>query len=84
MYAVAIVAGALPPSMIGDQRGLLETVNEFVASLRRDAQARVAVLQMPFDVESGKTLRSASENAQAPATPRFRVRVSYPLRERSE
>jgi hypothetical protein len=84
MYAVAIVAGALPPSMAGDQRRLLETVNEFVASLRRDAQARVTVLQMPFDVESGKTLRSGSDGARTVEAPRFTVRVSYPLREQPE
>jgi hypothetical protein len=84
MYAVAIVAGALPPSMIGDQRGLLAAVNDFVAALRRDPQARVTVLQMPFDVESGKTLRSGSDGARTVEAPRFTVRVSYPLREQPE
>jgi hypothetical protein len=84
MHAVAIVAGTLPASMAGDQRGLLGAVNDFVAALRQDPQARVAVLQMPFDVESGKTLRSGSDSARAVEAPRFTVRVSYPLREAPE
>lgn len=79
MYAVALISGTLPSSQDGDQRALLETVNEFVSALRRDAALMVSVVRMPVDVESGKTLRSGSEAAVAAETPRFSLRVSYPL-----
>lgn len=79
MYAVAIIGGILPRAEAGDQRALLETVNDFVAALRRDPAMRVAVLRMPVDIESAKTLRSGSEDPAAAEVSRFSVRVSYPL-----
>jgi len=79
MYAVALISGTLPSSQDGDQRALLETVNEFASALRRDAALMVSVVRMPVDVESGKTLRSGSDAAVAAETPRFSLRVSYPL-----
>ncbi len=79
MHAVALISGTLPLNQAGDQRALLETVNDFVAALRRDAALSVSVLRMPVDVESGKTLRSGGEAAAAAEAPRFALRVSYPL-----
>ena len=79
MHAVALISGTLPLNQAGDQRALLETVNDFVAALRRDAALSVSVLRMPVDVESGKTLRSGGEAAAATEAPRFALRVSYPL-----
>lgn len=79
MHAVAVIGGILPRAEAGDQRALLDTVNDFVAALRRDPAMRVSVLRMPVDIESAKTLRSGSENPSAAEVSRFSVRVSYPL-----
>lgn len=79
MHAVALVSGVLPGAQAGDQRALLDTVNEFVAALRRDPAMRIAVLRMPVDVESAKTLRSGGESATSAELPRFSLRVSYLL-----
>jgi hypothetical protein len=79
MHAVAVVTGILPRTEAGDQRAMLETVNEFAATLRHDPAMRVAVLRMPVDVESAKTLRSGSENPAAAEVSRFSVRLSYPI-----
>lgn len=79
MHAVALISGTLPLNQAGDQRALLDTVNDFVAALRRDAALSVTVLRMPVDVESGKTLRSSGEASSAADAPRFELRVSYPL-----
>jgi hypothetical protein len=79
MHAVAVVSGILPRTEAGDQRAMLDTVNEFAAALRRDPALRVTVLRMPVDVESAKTLRSGSENPAAAEVSRFLVRISYPI-----
>ena len=80
MYAVALISGTLPAARAADQRSLIEEVNDFAAALRRNSELQVTVLRMPFEVESGKTLRSGGETAAAVAeAPRFSVRVSYKL-----
>jgi len=79
LYAVATIAGTLPLAEAGNQRAMLQAVNDFAGELRRDADVRVAVLRMPLDVESAKTLRSGGETDAAAEAPRFSVRASYAL-----
>ncbi len=75
MYSTAIIHGLLPASMLTDQRGQLETVNAFAQALQRDASLKVSVRRMPFDIESGKSLKSTAESAEAAGQPRFIIQV---------
>lgn len=79
MYQTALIHGLLPASMAADQRAQLETVNAFVAALRKDAALRVTVVRMPFDIESGKSLKSAKESEQAVVQLKFVVHLSRRL-----
>lgn len=75
MYASAIIHGLLPASMLSDQRSQLETVNAFAKSLQQDASLKVSIRRMPFDIESGKSLKSAEESEMAASQPKFIVQV---------
>lgn len=80
LYAVATIAGMLPQTDAGNQRAMLQAVNDFAGELSRSAGLRVSVLRMPLDVESAKTLRGGGEiDAVAPEAPRFSLRASYAL-----
>ena len=69
----------LPASMAVDQRGQLETVNAFADALRKNAALKVTVQRMPFDIESGKLLKSSSEAEQATAQLKFVIHLSRKL-----
>ena len=79
MHETAIVHGLLPSSMAADQRGQLETVNAFADSLRKNPALQVTIQRMPFDVESGKSLKSSSEAEQAAAQLKFVIHLSRKL-----
>ncbi|MCL4724205.1 MAG: hypothetical protein KJZ90_08035, partial [Rhodocyclaceae bacterium] len=79
MYATAVVHGLLPASMAADQRGQLETVNAFADALRRNADLRVSIQRMPFDIESGKSLKSSSEAEKAAPQLKFVIHLSRKL-----
>ncbi|MBI4988901.1 MAG: hypothetical protein HZC23_08795 [Rhodocyclales bacterium] len=79
MHAIAVVHGLLPTSMATDQRGQLDAVNAFADTLRKDPSLKVTILRMPFDVESGKSLKSASEKAAEAVQPKFVVHISRKL-----
>lgn len=79
MHEIAIVHGLLPASMAVDQRGQLETVNAFADALRKNAALNVTVQRMPFDIESGKSLKSSSEAEQAAAQLKFVIHLSRKL-----
>ena len=79
MYATAVIHGLLPASMAADQRGQLETVNAFADALRKDAGLKVTILRMPFDIESGKALKSAGETEQAATQLKFVIHLSRKL-----
>ncbi len=79
LYQTAVIHGLLPSSMASDQRAQLETVNAFVAALRKDAALRVTVVRMPFDIESGKSLKSAKESEQTLVQLKFVVQLSRKL-----
>lgn len=79
MHAIAIVHGTLPVAMAGDQRGQLDAINGFVAALRQDAALKVTILRLPFDIESGKSLKSGGEKASEAVQPKFTVHISRRL-----
>lgn len=74
-YAVVDVYGVLPVSMVTDHRAQLETVNGFADRLRAEAGVQVKVLSMPFEIESGKSLKSGGEATAAAEAPKFSLRV---------
>ncbi|WP_153115409.1 hypothetical protein [Rhodocyclus tenuis] len=53
----AVLRGFLRLDAAAPPRQVLAAFNAFVASLKADPQWRVSVVQQPFDVESGKSLR---------------------------
>lgn len=78
VQAVAVIDGSLPAPLAADQRAQIETVEAFANALRRDASLQVGVERMPFDIESGKSLKSAAP-AEKTAHPKFVVRISRRL-----
>lgn len=56
-YAMAIIQAQLPLSMVSDHRSQLETVNTFAEALRAP-DVQVQVVTLPFETESGKSIRS--------------------------
>lgn len=79
MYATAIIHGLLPTSMVADQRSQLDTVNAFALALQRDASLKVSIRRMPFDIESGKSLKSTGDAEAAASQPRFIIHISRKL-----
>lgn len=75
MYATAVIHGMLPASMLNDQRGQLDTVNAFAKALQKDTSLKVSIRRMPFDIESGKSLKSSAESVEAAGQPRFLIQV---------
>lgn len=79
LYATALVHGLLPASMAADQRGQLETVNAFANALRKNADLKVTIQRMPFDIESSKSLKSSSEAEKAAPQLKFSIHLSRKL-----
>lgn len=79
MYATAVVYGLLPTSMSADQHSQLDSVNAFATTLEQDKDLRVRVVRMPFDIESGKSLKSGSEAGAGASQPKFIVHISRKL-----
>ena len=79
MHEIALVHGLLPASMAADQRSQLETVNAFADALRKNPALRVTIQRMPFDIESGKSLKSSSETEQAVTQLKFVIHLSRKL-----
>lgn len=71
------IQARLPLGMVSDQRAQIELIEGFAARLR-DPQTEVQILARPFDIESDKSLRSASEStdAQLADAPKFALRIS--------
>lgn len=76
-YAIVRLQGQLPPSMAGDHRSQLDTVDSFADMLRaEDIQVRVVTL--PFETESGKSIRSGDPSGHV-EPPRFVVKLVQKL-----
>jgi hypothetical protein len=62
----------LPLAMVSDQRAQIELIESFATRLR-NPRTDVRILSRPFDIESDKPLRSASDKggAQLGDAPKF-------------
>lgn len=78
--AVADVHGDLPVGLIEDHRAQLAAINGLADGLRTLPGVTVKVLTLPFDIGSGKSIRSDGDNASTVAPPRFSLRVVMQLR----
>jgi hypothetical protein len=70
------VSAQLPLGLSTDLRAQLDLVETFTNRLR-SPQFDVKVISMPFDIESGKPLKSRSDNLSAQSTqaPKFSLRI---------
>ena len=80
VWAVLEINARLPLGMISDQRAQIDLIESFAARLR-DPRTDVRILSRPFDIESDKPLRSASEKgeAQLADAPKFALRIARPM-----
>jgi hypothetical protein len=76
-YAVVKLQAQLPPAMASDHRSQLDTVNAF-ADLLRNNDVQVQIVTLPFETESGKSIRSGEPSAQV-EPPRFVIRMTSKL-----
>ncbi|RTL54987.1 MAG: hypothetical protein EKK46_07065 [Rhodocyclaceae bacterium] len=74
-FAILEMEGRLPLAMAGDHRTMLATVEKFRETLSKDAALNVKVLRMPFDTESGKTIKSSDSGSAKVEAPGFAIRV---------
>lgn len=70
---ISDVYAQLPVALGSDPRALLDTIQVFSADLGKDGAAEVRVLKLPFDIASGKSLKSGHD-ASDDAT-RFALRI---------
>jgi len=77
-YDQATVSATLPIGMVGDHRGQLSLVADFAKHLGTAPDTLVAILQLPVDTQSGKTLKSGDERS-IPEAPKFTFRVTRKL-----
>lgn len=73
-YAQLTVDARLPITLLGNQRGQLTLVADFVKHLGTESDLLVTVLQQPVDTQSGKTLKSSDERS-TPEAPKFSFRL---------
>jgi len=77
-YVVMDVQAQLPLAMVSDHRAQIDTINNFVDTLKGNG-VDVAVVSLPFETESGKLLRSGSETTTQIEPPRFAIRLVQKL-----
>jgi hypothetical protein len=76
-YAIVDLQTQLPAAMAVDHRSQLETVDAFVAALS-GPDVQVKVISLPFETESGKSIRSGETSTEA-EPPRFVLRMVQKL-----
>ncbi|HTY03146.1 MAG TPA: hypothetical protein VMC81_05380 [Rhodocyclaceae bacterium] len=76
-FAVVRLYAQLPLAMASDQRGQLDAVNAFAESLR-GPDTQVQVVTLPFETESGKSIKSGETGGQIDP-PRFVVKLTRTL-----
>lgn len=79
VHAISIVHGVLPEALSADQRAQLDAVGGFEAALRKDASLKVTIQRRPFDIESGKSLKSGSDAPAAASQPKFVIHLARRL-----
>lgn len=79
-WAALKIQARLPLGLSADMRKQKELIDAFVQRLQ-DAQTRVQLLSMPFDIESGKPLKSMQETGDGPSesAPMFSLVIAQPL-----
>lgn len=79
-WMVVELDAQLPLVLVSDQRAQLDLIENFATRLRAP-QTDVRVLSRPFDIESDKPLRSASDasKTQPAAVPKFSLRIARAL-----
>lgn len=77
VWSAIEINAQLPLGMASDRRGQIELIEGFAARLR-DSQTNVRILSRPFDIESDKPLKSASEKGggKLPDAPKFALRIA--------
>lgn len=77
VWSVIEINARLPLGMVSDQRAQIELIESFAARLR-NARTDVRILNRPFDVESDKPLKSASDKGevQLADAPKFTLRIA--------
>jgi len=77
-YALVTVFASLPVTFAGDHRRQLKLVADFTRHLNEAPNSLAMMLSTPFDIESGKTIKSA-DTTGAPEAPRFSFLVAHKL-----
>jgi len=71
-----IVRGSLRLGDTAEARQLLATFNRFVTALRANPALQVEILQQPFDIESGKPLRSGDTSPEGNQPRKFSLQIT--------
>ena len=75
-FAVMELSLKLPLAYANDHRAMLNAVDTFKDALQKTPGLSVKVLRMPFDAESGKTIKSNGDSDEVKAeAPNFSLRV---------
>lgn len=75
-FAIAEVSAQLPLAIADDHRAMLQMVNQLLSELGKDKSIGVQMTQLPFDVESGKTIKgSADASASQTEAPKLAFRI---------
>ena len=77
VWATIEIDARLPLGMVSDQRAQIELIESFASRLR-DPRTDVRILSRPFDIESDKPLKSASEQGETRLAdaPKFALRIA--------
>ncbi len=79
-YAITEIQARLPAAMANDNRAILETVDRFIDELKKNQGMTVTILHMPFDLASGKTIKSSAQTGVAQVEPpKFSLRLVQAL-----
>ena len=70
-----VVQGSLRLGDNPEARQLLSTFNRFVTVLRANPALQVEILQQPFDIESGKPLRSGDPSSEGNPPRKFSLQI---------
>jgi len=76
-YAVVNIQAQLPVSMVSDHRSQLDAVNAF-AEMLRGPDIQIQVVTLPFETESGKSIRSTDASGLVDP-PRFVLKMARKL-----
>ena len=75
-FSIIELEAKLPIGIANDHRAMLAAIDSFKTALQQTDNLTVKVLRMPFDTESGKTIKSTGDVGAAKAdAPGFAVRI---------